>query len=117
MEFHRANVSFFTFLFIFNILFTSSAALRPLHEKPLIKKYYGFWNLINQSLDKGPVPPIGGSPCTHIPGGTGHCPNLNGMNFAGRVARAPPPLFPGSNVIDFPVASPQNKNNEKDTSS
>lgn len=100
MEFHRANVNFFTFLFIFTMLFTSSAALRPLLERPLIKKYFGIWNLITESLAQGTVPPIGPSPCTNIPGGGGHCPNLNGMNFAGRVARAPPPPFPGSDIID-----------------
>lgn len=116
MEFQRQSIiSFFTFLFIF-ILFISctiqlGAASRPLREK----KYSG--NLINQSLQRGPVPPIGGSSCTHIPGGSGHCPKLNGMNFAGRVARAPPPPFPGSTIIDFSETSPNNKNNKQDTSS
>ncbi|KAJ4722617.1 hypothetical protein OWV82_006085 [Melia azedarach] len=115
MEFHRTNVSLLAFLLIFSILFSSStiqlgAASRPLYENPLLKKY--FPNLINQSLQRGPVPPIGGSPCTHIPGGGGHCPNLQGMNFAGRLVRSPPAAV----IVDFPVASSKNKNRQDESS-
>ncbi|KAK3190267.1 hypothetical protein Dsin_029828 [Dipteronia sinensis] len=59
---------------------------------------------MSMSLQKGPVPPIGGSPCTFIPGGSGHCPSLNGKNFAGYVNRAPPPPKPDTDV-DFSAAA------------
>lgn len=118
MEFRRTNVSFFTYLFIFTILFASCSKQFGAASRPLIEKKY-FENIINQSLQKGPVPPIGGSPCTHIPGGSGHCHRLNGMHFAGRVARAPPPPpFPaGRTVIDFSVSSQKSENNKQDASS
>ncbi|KAK2647214.1 hypothetical protein Ddye_022409 [Dipteronia dyeriana] len=103
MGYHKSS-SLLSFLFIFAILFTSStiqlsAAFRPLHDSSqLLKKY--FPNNYLQSLQKGtPVPPIAGSPCTFIPGGSGHC-SLNGKNFAGHVNRAPPPPKPDT-VVDF----------------
>ncbi|KAL5851944.1 hypothetical protein ACOSQ3_007062 [Xanthoceras sorbifolium] len=103
---HKASL--LPFLFIFTILFASStiqlsAAFRPLHDtEQLLKKYIP--NL--QSLKRAPVPPIGGSPCTFIPGGSGHCPSLNGKNFAGHANRAlpPPPANPRT-VADFSVAA------------
>ncbi|KAK3200700.1 hypothetical protein Dsin_024115 [Dipteronia sinensis] len=64
--------------------------------------------LILQSLQKGPVPPVGANPCTHIPNrGTGRC-TLTQKNFAGgddhdRVAHAPP-VFPDF-IVRFGVAS------------
>ncbi|KAK9182788.1 hypothetical protein WN944_025934 [Citrus x changshan-huyou] len=74
MEFHRTNIRFFTILFMFIILFASSStmqlgsALRPLHAKPHIR------NLISHAiLQRAPVPPIGGNPCSTIPGEGGIC--------------------------------------------
>ncbi|TXG72235.1 hypothetical protein EZV62_000814 [Acer yangbiense] len=107
MGYHKSS-SLLPFLFIFAILFTSStiqlsAAFRPLHDSnQLLKKY--FPNNYLQSLQKGPVPPIAGSPCTFIPGGKGHCPSLNGKNFAGHVNRAPPPPKPDT-AVDFSVVA------------
>ncbi|KAJ0092440.1 hypothetical protein Patl1_25210 [Pistacia atlantica] len=102
-----SKISFLSFVFVFTILFASSgiqfgAAMRPLHENPLLKKYFPGLAL---SLT-GPVPPIHGSPCTHIPGGSGKCHSthtVNEMNFAGQAVRAPP-AFSG-NFIDSSVAS------------
>ncbi|KAJ9182228.1 hypothetical protein P3X46_006248 [Hevea brasiliensis] len=83
---------------LFAILFTISTlqvgvAKRPLHGEQWLKKHF----LHIESLQKGPVPPSASSPCTHIPGGSGHCPTVNGMDFAGRHAnRSPPPPAPPS---------------------
>ncbi|XWS08842.1 hypothetical protein CRYUN_Cryun40dG0035000 [Craigia yunnanensis] len=52
-----------------------------------------------ESLQKGPVPPSAGSPCTNIPGGSGIC-VVNEMNVAGHLLHSPP-AFPGINVIKF----------------
>ncbi|KAJ0036049.1 hypothetical protein Pint_24655 [Pistacia integerrima] len=92
-----SKISFLSYVFVFTILFTSSgiqfgAAMRPLHENPLLKKYFPGLAL---SL-AGPVPPIKGSPPTHIP-------TVNEMNFAGQAVRAPP-AFSG-NFIDSSVAA------------
>lgn len=128
MDFHRTNnVGFATFLLIFIILSVPSgkiqfgaAASRLLHDEQLLLEKF-FRNLVNGSL-RAPVPPIGGSPCTNIPGrggggGNGHCPNLNGMHFAGRhVVRTPSSSFPGSAVIDLPMAFSERKNNKQGTS-
>ncbi|KAB5511919.1 hypothetical protein DKX38_028947 [Salix brachista] len=71
-------------------------AARPFSGERLMKQNLG--NI--QSLDRAPVPPIGGSPCTHIPGrASGNCPPLGEMNFAGVAAQAPP-AFPDA-VVNF----------------
>ncbi|RVW12501.1 hypothetical protein CK203_082438 [Vitis vinifera] len=59
--------------------------------------------LLRQSLQVGPVPPSGPSPCTHIPRQRGGRCTLNEMNVGGRVGLAPP-AFPNF-VIDVAVAS------------
>lgn len=127
MEVHRTNnVSFVTFVFFCMVLCTWSgkiqfgaAASRLFHDEQLLLEKF-FRHLVNGSL-RAPVPPIGGSPCTNIPGGggggNGRCPNLNGKHFAGRrVVRAqPPPPFPGRTVIDLRMAFSEKKNNKQDT--
>ncbi|KAL5792792.1 hypothetical protein ACOSP7_001386 [Xanthoceras sorbifolium] len=104
---HRKSLLFTVALIIF-ITFLAShdqqlvAAMRPLEGEQWMKKEDS-GRLAVQSLQRGPVPPSGPNPCTHIPGqGSGIC-SLNGQNFAGRVAPAPP-AFPGL-VMDFGVAS------------
>ncbi|KAJ6903607.1 hypothetical protein NC651_020938 [Populus alba x Populus x berolinensis] len=82
---------------LFTILFTLStlqccAAMRPLHAEKLFKKHF----LHIESLQQGPVPPSAGSPGTHIPTRPSAATKLNGMNFAGRANRQPPPAFPSS---------------------
>ncbi|KAK8682211.1 hypothetical protein V6N13_054604 [Hibiscus sabdariffa] len=52
-----------------------------------------------ESLPRGPVPPSAGSPCTNIPGGSGHC-VVNQINAAGRLFRSPP-AFPTVDVLKF----------------
>ncbi|KAJ0093854.1 hypothetical protein Patl1_25209 [Pistacia atlantica] len=80
--------------------------MRPLNEKPLLKKYFPGLAL-TQSLQAGPVPPIAGSPCTNIPGNSGgSCPSstvTGSMNLFGDVVRAPPAI--PRNVVDMAVAS------------
>ncbi|KAJ6296949.1 hypothetical protein OIU78_022634 [Salix suchowensis] len=72
-------------------------AARPFSGERLMKQNLG--NI--QSLQKAPVPPIGGSSCTHIPGrGSGQCPPLGEMNFAGHAAAHAPPAFPDA-VVSF----------------
>ncbi|XP_044486356.1 cell number regulator 6-like [Mangifera indica] len=68
-----SKTSFFSFVFVFTILFTSSciqlgAAMRPLHEKPLLQNY--FPGLALSALKLGKPPQIVGSPCTFITGGS-----------------------------------------------
>ncbi|KAJ6697439.1 hypothetical protein OIU85_003779 [Salix viminalis] len=71
-------------------------AARPFSGERLMKQNLG--NI--QSLVRAPVPPIGGSSCTHIPGrGSGHCP-IGEMNFAGHAAAQAPPAFPDA-VVSF----------------
>ncbi|KAJ6744388.1 hypothetical protein OIU79_030670 [Salix purpurea] len=72
-------------------------AARPISGERLMKQNLG--NI--QSLQRAPVPPIGGSSCTHIPGrGSGQCPPLGEMNFAGHAAAQAPPAFPDA-VVSF----------------
>ncbi|KAL3578072.1 hypothetical protein D5086_019577 [Populus alba] len=93
---------FFTILF--TILLTLStiqfgAAMRPVHGEQWLKKHFPRI----ESLQRGPVSPSAGSPCSHNPGGSGHC-TMNEMNFVGRANHQPPPPFPSS-VIDHSKAS------------
>ncbi|XVE81776.1 hypothetical protein DITRI_Ditri15bG0093100 [Diplodiscus trichospermus] len=88
---------------LFILLFISfaaefGAAIRPCQGEQLSRKIVPNF----QSLPKGPVPPSSGSPCSNIPGGSGHC--VNGINAAGHLLRSPP-TFPGINVIKFAGAS------------
>ncbi|XP_057961345.1 uncharacterized protein LOC131153207 [Malania oleifera] len=65
-----------------------------------------------QSLQRGPVPPSGKSPCTYIPGrNSGHC-TLNGRNFAGHGAAHAPPAFPEF-VVEVGVASAANGSTDR----
>ncbi|KAJ0078947.1 hypothetical protein Patl1_23225 [Pistacia atlantica] len=76
--------------------------MRPLEGEQWRKK-----SLIVQSLQKGPVAPIGRNPCTYIPGrDNGHC-RLSEMNFAAAVHAPPPPTFPDF-VVKFAAASTVN---------
>ena len=75
-------------------------AVRPLHGG---EQWAEGNSLLRQSLQAGPVPPSGPSPCTHIPGQRGGRCALNEMNVAGRVGLVPP-AFPKF-VIDVVVAS------------
>ncbi|XP_021283166.1 uncharacterized protein LOC110415777 [Herrania umbratica] len=76
-------------------------AARPLDEVPFDEA------LIVQSLQRGPVPPSGGNPCTNIPGRNhGRC-TLSEMNVVGGgggMLAHPPPAFPDL-VVDFGAAS------------
>ncbi|KAB5511999.1 hypothetical protein DKX38_029027 [Salix brachista] len=86
-------------------------AARPFSGERLIKQNLG--NI--QSLLK---PPNGASPCTHIPGhGSGKCPPLGEMNFAGHAAAQAPPAFPDA-VVNFGEASvTSNETRKQDSSS
>ncbi|KAJ9154203.1 hypothetical protein P3X46_027565 [Hevea brasiliensis] len=88
----RILFTLFTNLFIIISTFQVGAAKRTMHGEQWHEEHF----LHIESLQKGPVPPSASSPCTNIPkGGTGHCPNLNEMNFAGgRVNLVPPPPPP-----------------------
>lgn len=107
MEFHIIR-SLLTFLFALTILFSYGtlvqfcAATRPLHGDQLFKKYVPEFEL----LQRGPVPPSDGSPCSHIPGGSGVC-RLNEMNVAGRLIHAPT-TYPGNGMKLF-AGSVENK--------
>ncbi|KAG5240646.1 hypothetical protein OIU76_014125 [Salix suchowensis] len=84
------------FFTLFTILLTLStlqcvAAMRPLHGEQSLKKHFP----LIESLQRGPVPPSAGSPCSHNPGGNGTC-KLDEMNFVGRANRQPPPAIPSS---------------------
>ncbi|KAL5835353.1 hypothetical protein ACOSQ4_014850 [Xanthoceras sorbifolium] len=114
----------FKVIFIWTILISLSFSLettmgmRPLliERDHQLQKKSG--DLIIQSLQRGPVPPVGGSPCTFIPNrGRGRC-TLEQINFAeadhhhhhhhdrDRVAHALPvfPVFPDF-IVRFGVAS------------
>ncbi|XP_022723131.1 uncharacterized protein LOC111280203 [Durio zibethinus] len=90
----RRAILLFTLLVI---SFTAQfgASIRPRHGEQLFREVVPNF----ESLQKGPVPPSAGSPCTNIPGGSGKC-VLNEMNAAGHLIRSPP-AFPGINVIKF----------------
>lgn len=67
--------------------------MRPLLDDQIL--------LVSQSLQKGPVPPSGGSPCSTVPrGGSGIC-NLNAKKIAAFVHA--PPAFP-THVVEVGVA-------------
>ncbi|KAI9376988.1 hypothetical protein POPTR_019G012603v4 [Populus trichocarpa] len=70
-----------------------------------------------QSLQRAPVPPSSGSPCTHTPGlgSGGHCP-LGEMNFAGHIVAHAPPAFPDA-IVNFSTASVTNNETQKQDSS
>ncbi|GMJ01944.1 hypothetical protein HRI_003863600 [Hibiscus trionum] len=82
-------------LLVLTILFLSctaefGAAIRPWQlREQLFEKTLPYF----ESLPKGPVPPSAGSPCTNIPGGSGHC-VVNGINADGHLFRSPPPFPP-----------------------
>ncbi|KAJ6854639.1 hypothetical protein NC651_039551 [Populus alba x Populus x berolinensis] len=88
-------------------------AARPLEGEQWLKQDLG--NI--QSLQRGPVPPSGGSPCTHTPGrgNGGHCP-LGEMNFAGHNVAHAPPAFPDA-IVNFAAASVTNNETQKQDSS
>ncbi|KAJ6854638.1 hypothetical protein NC651_039550 [Populus alba x Populus x berolinensis] len=87
-------------------------AARPLEGEQWLKQDLG--NI--QSLERGPVPPSGGSSCTHTPGrGSGHCP-LGEMNFAGHNVAHAPPAFPDA-IVNFAAASVTNNEIQKQDSS
>ncbi|KAF9673536.1 hypothetical protein SADUNF_Sadunf10G0034400 [Salix dunnii] len=92
--------SFFTVLFTISFALGTiqwGAATRPVHGEHWLKKHFPHL----ESLQRGPVPPSAGSPCSHNPGGSGHC-TLNEMNFAGPSNHQP--TFPSS-VVDHSKAS------------
>ncbi|KAF9677689.1 hypothetical protein SADUNF_Sadunf08G0133700 [Salix dunnii] len=68
----KSRVTFF--LTLFTILLTLGtlqcvAAMRPLHGEQMLKNHFP----LMESLQRGPVPPSAGSPCSHNPGGSGNC--------------------------------------------
>jgi hypothetical protein len=87
-------------------------AARPLEGERWSEKIVG--NI--QSLQRGPVPPSGGSPCTHIPGrGSGKC-SLGEMNFAGHTVALAPPAFPDA-IMNFGAAASTTSGTHKQDSS
>ncbi|KAJ6694134.1 hypothetical protein OIU85_004877 [Salix viminalis] len=87
-------------------------AARPLEGEQWLEKNLG--NI--QSLQRGPVTPISGSPCTHIPGrGSGTC-SLGARNFAGHAAAHAPPAFPDA-IMSFAAASATGETHKQDSSS
>ncbi|KAJ6890509.1 hypothetical protein NC651_024113 [Populus alba x Populus x berolinensis] len=104
MAINRKSHTTVFFTILFTILLTLStiqfgAAMRPVHGEQWLKKHFPRI----ESLQRGTVPPSAGSPCSHKPGGSGHCP-MNEMNFVGRANHQPPPPF-RSSVIDHSKAS------------
>ena len=100
MGFLNQRTDLFKISLLFTLLFISftaqfGAAIRPWQGEQLFRKIVHDF----ESLQKGPVPPSAGSPCTNIPGGSGHC-VVNEINAAGYLLRSPP-AFPGINVIKF----------------
>ncbi|KAE8710577.1 Phosphoribosylaminoimidazole carboxylase atpase-subunit isoform 1 [Hibiscus syriacus] len=100
----------FTFTFISAIVlllsFQHVLATRPLDEEDDVPSFDK--NLIVQSLQRGPVPPSAGNPCTNIPGRSrGRC-TLTEMNTVGgdgvAAYHAAPPAFPEF-VVKFASAS------------
>ncbi|OMO54782.1 hypothetical protein CCACVL1_27577 [Corchorus capsularis] len=97
----RTTVPLTVLLFIL-ISAQLGAAIRPWQGEQLFRKIVPNF----ESLQRGPVPPSGGSPCSNVPGGTGKC--INGINAAGHLFRSPPPhpAFPaGIDVIKFAAAA------------
>ncbi|KAK4718567.1 hypothetical protein R3W88_016905 [Solanum pinnatisectum] len=78
----KTNLLVFLTLIVLIMFFQPGKGTRLLHEKDLM-------NL--QSLQRGPVPSSGPSGCTNIPGnsgsGSGNCPLINEMHFAGHMLR------------------------------
>jgi hypothetical protein len=104
MAINRKSHATIFFTILFAILVTLStiqfgAATRPMHGEQWLKKHFPRI----ESLQRGPVTPSAGSPCTHNTVGSGHC-TMNEMNFVGRANHQPPPPFPSS-VIDHSKAS------------
>ncbi|KAJ4831934.1 hypothetical protein Tsubulata_034550 [Turnera subulata] len=89
MSFNRKNNQYLRFLFkLFAIVFIISgtlqltAAARVLHGEQWLN---GHFQPIEQSLQRGPVPPSGHSKIGHEGA------SLDGMDFAGHRANHPPP--------------------------
>ncbi|KAJ6898636.1 hypothetical protein NC652_025222 [Populus alba x Populus x berolinensis] len=96
MAINRKGHATVFFTILFTILLTLStiqfgAAMRPVHGEQWLKNHFPRI----ESLQRGPVSPSAGSPCSHNPGGSGHC-TMNEMNFVGRANHQPPPPFPSS---------------------
>ncbi|KAB2048599.1 hypothetical protein E1A91_A13G127100v1 [Gossypium mustelinum] len=94
------QTSVFKISLLFTLFFISStaqfgAAIRPTHwqEEQLFRKIVPHF----ETLQRGLLPPSGGSPCTNIPGGSGTC-VVNEINAAGHLLRSRP-AFPGVHVI------------------
>ncbi|XVF31057.1 hypothetical protein REPUB_Repub16aG0112600 [Reevesia pubescens] len=95
-----SKVTKFTVTFIFAIVllfrFQHVLATRPLHDENRVSSSFNK-NLIVQVLQKGPVPPSAGNPCTNIPGRShGRCTLMTEMNEVGGgndgvAYHAPPP--------------------------
>ena len=100
MGFIQERRAALVFILLFLLLTAKfGAAIRPWEGKQSL-----FREIVPnfESLQKGPVPPSAGSPCTNIPGGSGHC-VVNEITAAGHLLRSssPPGAFPGINVIKF----------------
>ncbi|TXG66000.1 hypothetical protein EZV62_007275 [Acer yangbiense] len=99
----------FQVILISTILISLSlSAIETMAMRPLLGEEFQWLDrkslLIVQSLQKGPVPPAGGNPCTFIPGrGRGRC-TLSEMDFADHAAHAPP-VFPDRLIARFGAAS------------
>ncbi|XWS58379.1 hypothetical protein CRYUN_Cryun08bG0029200 [Craigia yunnanensis] len=104
------KVSKFTVTFILGILlllsFQHVLATRLLDEDQILPSSNK--NLIVQALQRGPVPPSAGNPCTNIPGrNRGRCIAEINVDVGGSgsfVANHAPPAFPDF-VVKFGAAS------------
>ncbi|XVF06358.1 hypothetical protein REPUB_Repub06bG0041200 [Reevesia pubescens] len=109
----------FTVTFILGIIillpisFQHVLATRPLYEDQVPSFNHNL--ILLPSLQKGPVPPSAGNPCTNIPGRNhGRC-TLTEMNIvggAGGIAHQAPPPFPDY-VVKFGAASTGSKTDQQ----
>ncbi|KAL4272083.1 hypothetical protein GQ457_13G025750 [Hibiscus cannabinus] len=88
-------------LLVFALLFISLTAEFGAATRPWRLREQLFRQIVPdfESLPRGPVPPSAGSPCTNIPGGSGHC-VINQINAAGHLFRSPP-AFPTVAAVSF----------------
>ncbi|KAL6325845.1 hypothetical protein AAG906_030970 [Vitis piasezkii] len=102
MGFHRNSSNSTTIMLILVLLFAVSNNIQQLVAmRPLIEGYASAVKEI-QSLQRGPVPPSGSSPCTYIPERNhGRCTLADPDPDQMGVARAPP-AFPEPAPTAFP---------------
>ncbi|KAJ6883821.1 hypothetical protein NC652_030925 [Populus alba x Populus x berolinensis] len=103
---------------IFVTIVLGSCSEQVLAARPLMEGERWSEKIVGniQSLQRGPVPPSTGSPCTHIPGrGSGKC-TLGERNFAGHTVALAPPAFPDA-IMNFDAAASTTSGTHKQDSS